>query len=551
MAADAPSAVTTAAEAAPPRRAQARPEAGPPPAIGLDALTRESALTYLVDARNFKALQSEPRLGAPARLAGSRETREYFDTELGDLARCGLALSLRHARGRARMTLHDGGAQAVFSRADAETPVEGAAPRPELFPAALARLVAEATEGRPLRALFRTEARRAARAADFEGATFEVVFRQGEIVAGRAREELREIEISLKAGAPAALYRFGLALAECGLTRLAAEPLAGRGRRLAWGTPPALARAGAPDFGPDAALDEAIGALLRNGLTQFLGNWPAMQGAEVGEAVHQIRVSLRRLRSALGLLRPTFASAELESLRAQAKAIADRFGDARDWDVFADMVEAGPKAALPELPGFAALIERATVETADGRARALQTLAGPETARFVLSLQAFIVARGWRNAVADDEVERLAAPAVVFASQALDALYRRVRKRGRGFETLAPEPRHRLRIALKQLRYACEFFSPLYAAPGRVRAFARAASELQDILGLANDVAVAEHLIARLDLKSDPSLGFAAGAVVGWCGRSAHLDARTLHKAWKTFRKAAPFWRDGEEEAAG
>jgi hypothetical protein len=93
------------------------------------------------------------------------------------------------------------------------------------------------------------------------------------------------------------------------------------------------------------------------------------------------------------------------------------------------------------------------------------------------------------------------------------------------------------------MRYAVDFFGHLFE-PGAAKTYAAQAAGLQDRLGEANDAAVAQRLIASLDHARAPGLTFAAGAVVGWCGRGGLVDEPALRQAWKKLRKAERFWRD-------
>ncbi len=219
--------------------------------------------------------------------------------------------------------------------------------------------------------------------------------------------------------------------------------------------------------------------------------------------MHQIRVALRRLRSLLAILRRSFPATEIEFLRGESKRIADAFGEARDWRVFSDMVASGPARHLPGAAGLADLIVAADARSEAGRAHGAATLASVATTRFVLALQLYVAARSWRNAASQGELQALAEPAVLFAARALERAFRRLRKRARGFETLSPPARHEMRIALKRLRYAVEFFGGLFKPGSAVAAFASAASDLQDVLGAANDAAVASDLVARIDIADD------------------------------------------------
>jgi inorganic triphosphatase YgiF len=493
-------------------------------------------LTLIADAANFKALAAHPLLGGPAALRRSLQHSVHYDTDAADLHRQGLALALRRARGRSVLSLaaRDGAFEVKSS---------GEAPEIALLPPAARALIGRAAGRRALRPWFSLTVRRATRLLASEGVMIEAAFEEGEIVAGARKIEVREITLTLRAGEAAGLYRLGLALLDAAPLALGVSTKAERGFALAQDGAGAAPRAQAPGFGAETTLDAALAGLLRQGLAHFLGCWPALHSADGADAVHQIRVALRRMRSLLAVLRKAFPAAEIDYLRAESKRIADAFGQARDWRVFSDMVAAGPALRLPGAAGVAALIALADARAEAGRARGVGTLAAPATTRFALALHLYICARGWRNAAGEAELRALGEPAADFAALALDHLFRRVKRRARGFEALAPEARHEMRIALKQLRYGVDFFGPLFRPCAAVTAFAEAASELQDLLGVANDAAVASHLVASIDLAGKPDLAFAAGAVIGWCERGGLVDEAALRRGWKALRRARRFWR--------
>jgi inorganic triphosphatase YgiF len=516
--------------------------------IGATARRTEAEIAFLADPETFRALAEHPLLGGPARRRRERQRSLFFDTEAADLSRSGLTLQLRHARGRNVLSLETRDAPAPI-----EVSAPGEAPQIELLPPQARGLIADATARAPIRPCFVSEIWRARRMVVFEGASLEVAFDEGEIVADERREPLREIVLTLKAGAPASLYRFGLALTRAAPLSLSAASRFERGLALAKGEAPASVKAAEPDFDAATTLDAAIGALLTQNLQHFLANAPALNSPDAAEAVHQLRVALRRLRSLLSFLRRAFASPELEALRAEAKRIADAFGQARDWRVFSDMVREGPASHMPDVAGLPALVAHAEANEQAGRAAGAAVLADVATARFVLALQAYVAAHGWRGAADGAHLRALGEPAAPFAAQALEHAFRRLRKRARGFDTLGAEARHEMRIALKQMRYGVDFFGPLFEAPAAVASFAKAASLLQDLLGAANDAAVAAQLVAKLDFEGDCDFAFAGGAVVGWRQHAGLVDERALRKGWKALRRAKRFWRDAlppEEESA-
>ena len=104
--------------------------------------------------------------------------------------------------------------------------------------------------------------------------------------------------------------------------------------------------------------------------------------------------------------------------------------------------------------------------------------------------------------------------------------------------------RHELRVALKKLRYATEFFRSLYDRKS-VQRYLRRLGELQAALGHLNDVASASDMLTRLKGERDGETpiewGDAAGKVIGWHARDLHECEPRLRKDWKAFAHTPPF----------
>jgi triphosphatase len=164
----------------------------------------------------------------------------------------------------------------------------------------------------------------------------------------------------------------------------------------------------------------------------------------------------------------------------------------------------------------------------------------PSTTRFVLKLRAFLARRAWRNALCGAELLRLTEPARPFAGETLERLHKRAFKRGRRLSQKPPEERHEVRVALKNIRYAAEFFSFFFSG---ARPYIRAVAQLQDGLGAFNDAASATYLLRDVEAATGPQAAKAAGIVLGWCGRGTVIADDNLRKAWKSFRRTRPFWR--------
>jgi CHAD domain-containing protein len=135
---------------------------------------------------------------------------------------------------------------------------------------------------------------------------------------------------------------------------------------------------------------------------------------------------------------------------------------------------------------------------------------------------------------------RLTEPARLFAGETLERLHKRAFKRGRRLSQKPPEERHEVRVALKNIRYAAEFFSFFFSS---ARPYIRAVAQLQDGLGAFNDAASAPHVLRDVEAAAGLQAAKAAGIVLGWCGRGTVIADANLRKSWKSFRRTRPFWR--------
>jgi inorganic triphosphatase YgiF len=518
-----------------------------PPALAapltpLTAAGREIEIKFLLNEAAFKDALKWERLGVTATRPRARHQRSvYFDTANGDLRRHGAVLRVRAVGRRHVLTFKWRGkfGGGSFERGEMEVPSPSATPDPALLGAEIAGLIETVCQGQLLQPAYETDVRRVTYPVQSGGSDIEVAFDKGRIIAGDRTLPICEMELELKAGHPADLYQLGMSLTEAFPVALGCQSKSARGALLLSGAPPAAVAA--PRIMADAPnVDAAIGLCLNNCISHFLGNWPAFTSGDRVKAVHQMRVAMRRMRSILGVFQRSFPCAEFVRFRQQAKAIAAALADARDWDVFIDLVCHGPLAAFPNEAGLPLLLAAAERHRAAGYETATATLAAAATSGFILSLQAFIARHGWRNGPSGENLPSLTAPSDVFFAEHLMRLHRKIVKSGKNFDRMTPYHRHELRKELKKLRYLVDFFGDLFDLRGNKKAYVKTVSILQDQLGIFNDMTTAEEMVARLHSGDDPAAIRATGIIIGWCGRGAAADDSGLRKAWKTFRKLHP-----------
>src|SRR5689334_11635655 len=462
----------------------------------------------------------------------------YYDTPSDELYQNGVALRLRRRGARWLQTVKGAGDAAAGMHRRAEYEWALSRPIPDatrLATTPWAKLFAATAAS--LAPVFGTEVTRAEQALAFDDGTRALLsFDHGTVRAGRKRAPLSEIEIELVEGDPRQLIDLALALcADIPLT-LAHASKADRGYALARSRPPQPLHAGKVALAADASAAEALSATAIDCITPIGGNAEPMCAGRNGEFLHQLRVGVRRMRSLLQLAAPVASTTQVDALDARLIALADIFGPARDRDVFsaATLAAIAPHLDDQARHGFARLRLRA------GRQRRLHLAAAQSEAgsrRFACLLLALLrFCLGLDHATSGQAASAL-------ARDALAKSERRLRKRGKRLRDADPTGRHRVRVAAKKLRYAAEFFAPLFRHAGAGEYIA-ALSDLQGVLGRLNDQALALRLVNELIARApgDVELSRAAGIVQGWSAAASARELARLRKSWRRFAKAKPFW---------
>jgi inorganic triphosphatase YgiF len=505
--------------------------------------SREVEVKFVTDPAGLATALASPLLRAPGVAAPARKlTTVYFDTPDFDLQQRRIALRVRRDGRKAPvMALKWSPAgEGSFSRGEIEFPVTKLQPDLTLCQGEIGEFARGLVGDKPLEAKYETRVSRIVRLVTQGATTIEVAFDEGLIVAGDLSQPLCELELELKSGEARDLYEFAAALSEGLPLRLDATSKAERAWRLATGVLSTPVKIKPIALAPDLMLDEAIARIVVSNCDHFVANFASLRESDDPESIHQMRVALRRLRAALAMFKRVIPCGEFELFRAEARDLATAMGPARDSDALRELIEDGPLAHLGDKKNFTPLLEALEARRANAYRDARAELESPRVTGFVLRLSAFVARRGWRNSVSGPQLSTLTEPVVVFATEALDRLYKRVLRRGKNLAALPDEERHQARIALKNLRYGAEFFAPCYEGQREAAAFIRPMAVLQNLLGAHNDAASAEHF---LNLPHDAETSRAAGVVTGWFARGSLIADEKLAKTWKNFKQARPFWR--------
>ena len=371
---------------------------------------------------------------------------------------------------------------------------------------------------------YRTDVLRRTRLARSAGAQIELAFDSGAIQAGDASWPLCELELELVNGEPAALIELARQwVRRHGLwvdTRSKAE----RGDLLARGTRVAPARGSQPvalkrEMSPHAAWL----AVLRECLAQIAANASQIASGEHGdEHVHQLRVGLRRLRSAWRLF--DFIPND-PALVEGAATLFRGLGTARD-QLVVDTAFAAELGRALEGVG----VEPAPKPARDADASSTELLRSAATQALLLGLiEASVEREPGSEAAPMPIAECLARPLRRWHKQAVADAKR--------FAELDDAQRHRLRKRVKRLRYAVEFSAGLFERKA-VRRYLKPLRALQERLGVISDVIVAIDAL-RGTSERDTQAWFA----LGWLSARRAALIEQAGAELKAFVKADVFWR--------
>jgi triphosphatase len=289
------------------------------------------------------------------------------------------------------------------------------------------------------------------------------------------------------------------------------------------------------------ALDESLDAreaarrIARECIAHIQANEAGVLASADIEFVHQQRVAIRRLRSALRLFRRALPPGDEAPFGEDLRWAAGVLGRCRDWDVFVTDTLVSLVAAHGEAATGREVLRRARAHQREARRAAREAILSP---RYGLAM---VRLARWVSAPAEPPE---GTPLLEdFASRRLRKGARQLAAQAAAFPELDAAGRHRLRILVKRQRYAVEFLGSLFRA-ARVKRHARALARVQDALGLANDCANALAHVRELS----PPAGFLEFSR-GWFAARERAGVDAAGRALAAALEERRFWRGKAAQA--
>jgi inorganic triphosphatase YgiF len=466
----------------------------------------------------------------------------YFDTPDHRLRREGISLRLRSDGEGWVQTVKAGTRVANGVSHPNEVEVALQDPEPELQlidDSKLRKKITTAIKGSALGPVFETIVTRTTRRLHSPKGEIELALDQGVVRSGKAEEALCEAELELKSGTPDCLLEVATKLFSAEPVRLAQSSKAERGYDLALGRKDASAtptHAGHVELEEQLSCADALQRFLQSAAAQIVSNRVVVLETDDPEGAHQLRIGLRRLRTALKAFRPLSDIASMREMDRHARALSQLVGELRDADILMDNIFGPVAGRIKGHAGMQPLRQALLVHRTQKREEVRSTLRGPHWS--TLQLYLALWPRTFEHSKALDE------PVAKFAGTVLEKAWKKVAKYGEHLDYLDDQQRHEMRKAAKHMRYTVELFGSLYDAKG-VAKFVKNLKKLQELFGYVNDVVTADRLNAICDERcaDNRAAQRAAGFVLGWHAAEAQHSWEAARKRWRSAKKAPQFWR--------
>jgi triphosphatase len=404
----------------------------------------------------------------------NRQLSVYFDTPRSEVRKHGYTLRVRSVGDHFIQTVKSlNGGAGLFERGEWESGVSG--PEPDV--GELAGTPLAGIDLGELQPIIRSEVHRTSLRLRPHGAEIELDIDQGVMKARGSAVPVSEVEIELLGGEPAAAVALARRIAAEVPVKLGVMSKAERGFALANGKLGKVIKAEPVAVRADMNVAQGFATIVSACLRHFRLNEPLVIEQRKMEALHQTRVAMRRLRSALSLFRPAIADDEFGYFRDELRWFTGELGDARNLDVY--LQRDLPREERRKL-------KQRREQAYDGVIAAMES---PRFRRLMLDLVAWAALGAWRDHA---NAQRELAP---YLNHRIDRLWAKV-SHAKKLAKADDEKRHRLRIQIKKLRYALEFAEALHAhAAEEQKQFGKAVQDLQESLGHLNDAVVARSLV--------------------------------------------------------
>ncbi|MBN1201953.1 MAG: CHAD domain-containing protein [Anaerolineae bacterium] len=278
---------------------------------------------------------------------------------------------------------------------------------------------------------------------------------------------------------------------------------------------------------PDDPMAEAGRKALLFHFERMLLNEPGSRLGKDIEAVHDMRVATRRMRSAFRLFGPFFDRKATRPYRKELRRVAKSLGRVRDLDVFMEKAE----RYLADHPdtNLTPLFNEWNNGIKKSRRSLVAELDSKRFSRFVSHFHAFLVTPGEGASSMPDPAEAVAFQVRHIAPRLIYERFEQVRAYETVMDNADLPTLHALRIDFKRLRYTLEFFREVLGP--EIKQVIDETKTMQDHLGDLNDTVVAIEILREfVDQHREKLSGVPQFMRPDISGVSGYLDAKSVEK---------------------
>lgn len=461
----------------------------------------------------------------------------YFDTPDLDLKEKKVSLRVRRENGEWVQTVKakgnkSGGLQArtEFNASRDEPTVDiGAIANKEMR-----RKIGSLINGRALRPVFTTDVWRTTRLLAYGKSQIELAIDTGWIKSGDNKVPVCEAELELIDGRARDILDLASQMRDGFEFRVGTGSKASRGYYL---FRPSLAE---PTKARPLVLTKGMSAwdaaalAITEGQSQLMDNEPIILADSDIEGLHQARIGLRRMNSAMTLLKKHTPKDGRKALVKDVGWLQKVTGPARDWDVFLAETVAPLQAENPHSTALQTLAERGQQHRQQAYVAVVEALNSKRYTDMLLRLEAWLMQPAKGKALKQKLKDVYKEPLSDMRAKVMHVVPGDI-------GLLDEEQLHDLRLDIKALRYAGEFFESL-GDEKKAGTFLKSCQKLQDCLGILNDIEVTGILLKQLGKKSDPVIAEGAELIAAMHDRRKSEELKGLEKCWKKFTSAKPYW---------
>lgn len=260
-------------------------------------------------------------------------------------------------------------------------------------------------------------------------------------------------------------------------------------------TEPAQPRQPTPRLNAMMACDTAFRVVARRYLRDLIANQEAACSGDPA-TLHQMRIAITRLRTAITFFSPMVADVKRTGIRNDLKWLNSHLGAVRDLDVAIERLKALDKRQPRAVPYYRSW----NAKRADSQRLLARALRSARYRRLVKNTSDWIGSGPWSTARGKQATQQRAAPIAAFSAGKLARWQQKLLKKSHKLLKMDTEKRHQLRLLNKKLSYSIEALEDLFSDKrfSRQKAGLKHLRKAQRSLGQLNDDANGHALAAAL-----------------------------------------------------